>query len=1278
MSRRIGTLGVRLAVILIAVLAGIGWGRAEEATMRIVAHPRLVRIVVLAATAPAATLEVEGPVARLRFVQPLRLTVPPVPAAAVGRLVAAELREGGRQLALALGPGVAARRAESGPDRLAIDLVATPGPASAPGSDPPTSNPGGPEPAAWPAGAPPASDRGLRVRTGRHPTHLRVVLEGPRARELTVRTAPPGLELVGPADLLPEVARGLEAAAPAVVRATVDGGRLVVELAADISVLPRAGRHDQIVLDLRPQPSGQVAAPGRPPPTSQPAAAAVGRARGSGPGPAEEAGSPLPPGCGEDRLCVLAEPTPEGGALRLALAPRPALAVLVRAATAWVVLDRLVDSVELGEASPAAVAPLVRSLTREAHPEATLLRVELGEGATVRAVPVAEGWRLELRRGPAPAPPEEVTPRRLTDPTALAIPAGGRIVRLPAHLLGSEVAVLPTAAGSPRTAARELVDLEFLPTVHGLAWRPIADDLRANASEGATVIGRPGGLRLDTAPLPAGPTTGSSTEVEGRGTAAPAPVVVAAAVPTPPGPAPAHPDHAAAPVREATGDPRPPLGVPAGSPARAAPSRAHPTTDPPAVSAVPGQPRLPLGAAAGSQPSPDPRDTDPTPDPADVRASLDHPRPPVGSPTGSPAPGDPSRADRAPDLPAVSESSGQPRPSAGAPSGSPRGEEPRLARPIEDPPAVADRSAEPRPPGGAAGVPPAPHPATLSAGARAGVSPAEPAEPLIGLARARPAGPTDGVLKAAGAGAGPTGPAPGRGTAGDRRRAREELARGRAAEALALLGEPAAAFDPTAEPPADAATRALAGVAAALLERPVAAARLLDDPRLASDPEVALWRGLVAGQRRDWQAAGQALAASGRTFQGYPPLLQRRLAPLLARIQVEIGRTTAAYAAVDTARRSGPDPRETARLQLVEGLGHERDGAFEEAAAAFRRAAEGADRTAAIEARYRLARLELERGRTGPAETVAELARQRLHWRDHPAEPEMLEGLALALAAAGRTAEALETGRELAARHPEAPRADAVARHARTLLAAALAGTDPGATDPITALRLLRRFPDQLADADTAPLLTLARRLAAVGLPGTAAGLLAERVVPELGGSERALAALEAAELRLAAGEPSAALELLRAEAGTPVLPPEAAARARALRAAAEARGGDGRAAEDLAAQAEGFEAAWRSRDWPRVAELGRRLLAAGQPPAPGREPPELRLRSALALAAMGDFGAARDLLDGADEPGEADRARRLVALLAEPASLRGDAAEVARALDGELALLRAGLVGSR
>ncbi len=96
------------------------------------------------------------------------------------------------------------------------------------------------------------------------------------------------------------------------------------------------------------------------------------------------------------------------------------------------------------------------------------------------------------------------------------------------------------------------------------------------------------------------------------------------------------------------------------------------------------------------------------------------------------------------------------------------------------------------------------------------------------------------------------------------------------------------------------------------------------------------------------------------------------------------------------------------------------------------------------------------------------------------------------------------------------------------------------------------------------------------------------------------------------------------------------------------------------------------------MAELGRRLLAAGPPPAPEREPPELRLRSALALAAMGDSRAARDLLEGADEAGEADRARRLVALLAEPAPLRGDVAEVARAIDGEVALLRAGLAGSR
>ncbi len=1146
MSRRAATLLVRLAAIWIAALAGLGGARAEEAAMRIVAHPRFVRIVVVAPTAPAARLEADGRVARLRFLQPLALTVPPVPAAAGLWLVAAELREGGRQLALALAPGVSARRAESGPDRLAIDLL----PASS-GPDPAAV-----EPAAAPAAPVQTTDRGLRIRTGRHPTHLRVVLEGPRVRELGVRTAPARLELTGPADLLPAIARRFEALAPAVGGVAVDGGTLGVELAPGTQALPRAGRPDQIVLDLQPNPRSGGDAPGPPSPGSSKTPSAVDRPRVPGPPPEATAlgpRSPWPPGCGDggDRLCVLPLASADGASVRLMVSPRPAIAVLVRAGAAWVVLDRVVDAVEVAEAPPPpAAAPLLRAVTREAHPEATVLRLELAEPAAIRALPKADGWWLELRRGPAPAPADEAVPRRQADPPALAVEARGRVVRLPAKLLGSEVSVLTTHAGSPRSAARELVDLEFLPAAHGLAWRPVADDLWAREVDGATVIGRPGGLRLDAAP------------------------------------------------------PTPPTADAANGPA----------------------------AASAAAPLPAPVDG-----------------PLQGHETATAAPATPSP-------PAAPVPSGEPRPPAEAPSGTTAPSPAAVRTPVPAPPA---------PPGGLS------EPSSRTS------------EPPIGLARDPAAGRAGQGTQATGPRAGPAPAGAERDAAPDRARrelARAELARGRAAEALALLGDPPAALDAAAEPPSDAATRALVGVAAALLERPRVAARLLDDPRLAADPEVALWRGLVAGQERDWRAAGQALAASGRAFQGYPPALQRRLAPLLARILVEIGRTAAAFAVVDLARRSGPEPREAARLQLVESLGLQRDGALEEAAAAFRATAEGADRTAAIEARYRLARLEQERGRVGPAETLAELGRQRLHWRDHPAAPEMLDGLAETLAAAGRTAEALEAGRDLVARHPETPRAAAAVERGRTLLAAALAGTDAGATDPVTALRLLRRFPELLAEgeAGTAPMLALARRLAAAALPSAAAGLLAEQVVPRLRGSERALTTLELAELRLAAGEPAAALDLLRAEAGPLAALPETTARVRALRAAAEARGADGRPADPGTAAAQQFEEAWRSRDWPAAAAAGRRLLAAGTPPEPGRERPGLRLRVAVALAAGGDAEAARALLGAAGEPGEPEAARRVVALLAEPAPLRGDALEVARAIDGELALLRAGLAVSR
>jgi hypothetical protein len=509
----------------------------------------------------------------------------------------------------------------------------------------------------------------------------------------------------------------------------------------------------------------------------------------------------------------------------------------------------------------------------------------------------------------------------------------------------------------------------------------------------------------------------------------------------------------------------------------------------------------------------------------------------------------------------------------------------------------------------------------------------------------------------------------------DRQLAREALAQGRAAEALALLGEPAAASDPEAPPPTDPAARALAGVAAILSDRLAAGERLLDDPRLSGDPEVALWRAIAAARRADWPRAAEALAASGRTFRDYPARLQRRLAPLVARILLEDGKPEAASAVLDVAKRQEPEPREAARIALVEGLALLRRGALEGAAAAFLKAAEGGDPVSAVEARYHAARLVQGREGGDPAALLAELRRQRLLWRDHPAEPEMLADLVELTAAAGRYGEALALARDLLGRYPGAAGSARVAERRGAWFRAVLEGGGEQPADALESLRILRTHAELLPEGEAGAALAhaLARRLAAVGLPGVAAAVLLEHGLPRSNADARAELTLEAAELRLQAGDRAGASALLDAEGGSLAAAP-AATRARAAslrRAAGSTDPANGPAAGLDPAGLARLETAWRQRDWRTVAESGAALLAGADLRDPAIR--RLALRVALALAADGRSEAAREWIARLGPDADGPEAR-LVGLLAGRSTLGGDALDVAAAIDGELAALRSEL----
>jgi hypothetical protein len=224
--------------------------------------------------------------------------------------------------------------------------------------------------------------------------------------------------------------------------------------------------------------------------------------------------------------------------------------------------------------------------------------------------------------------------------------------------------------------------------------------------------------------------------------------------------------------------------------------------------------------------------------------------------------------------------------------------------------------------------------------------------------------------------------------------ARFYLAQGMAAETVAVLGVIGRAADIALPPSVELARRSLAGAAELLMGRPEEAAAHVDAPELDGDPEVALWRAAVAAAAADWPRAGQELGRSGRSLDGYPPLLQLRLGLPAARIAIETGNDDLAKLVLGRLAALDLRSDDRARVAFVDGLARARRGEIADAEQIWRQLAQSSHDEIGVEAAYQLVQLQLEAGELGLDEALARLAPARALWRGYPAEPAMLDGLA--------------------------------------------------------------------------------------------------------------------------------------------------------------------------------------------------------------------------------------------------------------------------------------------
>ena len=425
--------------------------------------------------------------------------------------------------------------------------------------------------------------------------------------------------------------------------------------------------------------------------------------------------------------------------------------------------------------------------------------------------------------------------------------------------------------------------------------------------------------------------------------------------------------------------------------------------------------------------------------------------------------------------------------------------------------------------------------------------------------------------------------------------------------------------------------QALRGVALLLMDRPAKAAQGLAPFAAVLDPELDLWRGVLAAQEGRWEEAHTRLQAAAPLLEGYSKDLQAEVGLLGARAAVETGEVGAAF---DLSRRLKALPlsaRDEARRRLIEADAYRREGDLDRATATWE-AMEGSPLAEKGEAARAEAAALRAAGRIDAAGAADLLGRGAALWRGLANEASLLRALADHEKAAGRTGEALDRLarlQDLAAEQDAAP----LLRERGKLLLAAVDGTARGTPGALDNLLLLRRHRDALPDGDeaTGSLRRLKDRLAIEGFIGPAAGLASEFGLSSEAGldpmGEPVGDPLALYAGLLAAGEPKRAR--LALERVSPLDLPQAA------------------------------ETAFAGGDWAGVVQAAGPVAASLDPARPLDEAESLLvLRLAVALARRNDASAARRLaarFKGALGQG---RYEALLALLARP-DLDGDTARV-------------------
>lgn len=463
--------------------------------------------------------------------------------------------------------------------------------------------------------------------------------------------------------------------------------------------------------------------------------------------------------------------------------------------------------------------------------------------------------------------------------------------------------------------------------------------------------------------------------------------------------------------------------------------------------------------------------------------------------------------------------------------------------------------------------------------------------------------------------------------------ARFFVARGLSHEALGVLKR-IEDFDRRAD--VDPAYRGLRGVAHLIAADIGEADADLGHPRLTGYADVALFRGLMSADRREFEEAHRQFKLGIPVLKKLPMAFRPRMRLAIAETALAMRDFELASEQVERLLEQAGSAARAEQAKLIRARIAAHNGIYDTALPIFTELADSIHRPVRAEALFQQAELLLGQDEISTEEAISRMEKLRFSWRGDVFEFDLLKRLGELYVDVGEYRKALTTMRLTGERFPDLPEGQALDGEMRDVFEEVFLGPASERMSPITAMGLYYDFHHLTPDGDRGDKMIqrLADRLAAVELLDEAAKMLKHQVRQRLKGPEKARVGARVAVLYLLDGRPEDALEALN-YSRQKRLPYDLRRERVLLRARAHTKLGRYDMALKILGGLTGMdvnevrtEVLWRARKWNEAANsLGSRLLDYRPEGRPlNRQVRNDILRFAIASSLAGNYEALEKL----------------------------------------------------